>query len=419
MSDPEPRPTDASEYSRSVRKNTMLGLGVVAGLGLVACVVYSAQLERSLFASVLATSLIVACASAVAGAMLGFLFGIPRGARAESQATAGSQPVPETRSGVDQPRTAVGVRSNTNLEDISDWLTKILVGVGLTQLPAIADAGRNLAVALRQPLGGTDSSGAFGLGLAVTFLATGFLIGYLWTRLTLPIAFQRAETEVEEELRRQLAMSKRSQQRTAAAVLAAVDRPDVKADLLREVAQTVSATAATPVSVSADRAEQVLRREAEEYERIRRDMQSGWDRTRELTRVIAKARTIGQQQKPSPETLKKVFDWSEGGRVVALALASATPDPSLVGIVLDGIRNSRSAFEQYHALRAAEAFVPILSPSDAKRVHDAIAEQVGAAGRIGDDQDRLTVATRVSRLLEEMLAQDLVVTVDTSPAGSG
>jgi hypothetical protein len=395
----------------------MLGLSSVAGLGLVACVVYAAQLESALFASVLATSLIVACASAVVGAMLGFLFGIPRGVRGELQGASGAQPLPQqAQTGAEQQqRIAAGVRSNTNLEDISDWLTKILVGVGLTQLPAIADAGRNLARALEQPLGGTESSAAFGLGLAITFSATGFLIGYLWTRLTLPIAFQRAETEVEEELRRQLVASRRTQQRTAAAVLAAVDRPDVQADVLREVARTVSATATPSVPVSADRSEEILRREAAEYERVRREMPRGRDRTSEMTRVIAKARTIGQQQKPSPEMLRRVFDGSEGGRVVALALASATPDRDLVDIVLDGIRNSRSAFEQYHALRAAEAFVPILSPGDGKNLHDAIAEQMSPGGRIGDDQDRLTVAKRVLQLLEERLTtvpEEQVLTIE-------
>ncbi|HEU4355289.1 MAG TPA: hypothetical protein VFT27_06835 [Actinomycetota bacterium] len=45
--------------------------------------------------------------------------------------------------------------------------------------------------------------------------------------------------------------------------------------------------------------------------------------------------------------------------------------------MLDGIRNSRSAFEQCHALRAAEALDPVLSPSDATSLRDAIVERLG------------------------------------------
>ena len=51
------------------------------------------------------------------GGLLGFLFGIPRTIQSNEK----------TR---DEFRQVV----NTNLEQISDWLTKILVGVGLTQL---------------------------------------------------------------------------------------------------------------------------------------------------------------------------------------------------------------------------------------------------------------------------------------------
>ena len=66
-------------------------------------------------------SVIFATACAVSGWLLGLLFGIPRGARA-SGVSAAPEPTPESRP------------VNTNLVDISDWLTKTIVGVGLTQL---------------------------------------------------------------------------------------------------------------------------------------------------------------------------------------------------------------------------------------------------------------------------------------------
>lgn len=57
-------------------------------------------------------------ASTLVGGMIGFLFGVPRknlAAEANNNRLAGRSYTP-----------------NTNLEHISDWLTKIIVGVGLT-----------------------------------------------------------------------------------------------------------------------------------------------------------------------------------------------------------------------------------------------------------------------------------------------
>jgi len=60
--------------------------------------------------------LFLAGASTVAGSLVGFLFGVPQYRRPDHSSTrnANSTTTP-----------------NTNLEQISDWLTKIIVGVGL------------------------------------------------------------------------------------------------------------------------------------------------------------------------------------------------------------------------------------------------------------------------------------------------
>src|SRR6266508_6277591 len=69
---------------------------------------------------ILAVAALVAGGAFVAGGLLGFLFGIPR-----------SLAGPE--GSVDGAAAGGAYRPNTNLEQISDWLTKILVGVGLVQ----------------------------------------------------------------------------------------------------------------------------------------------------------------------------------------------------------------------------------------------------------------------------------------------
>ena len=150
---------------------------VVVGLGLALVVLYALQFERPIAISVVATGVAAAGASAFVGGLLGFLFGIPR-------ALQGDHP--------DGPRAADGsgrdglpaasYRANTNLEQISDWLTKILVGVGLVQIGEIADQAQQRRFAQRHvdptqiPLGGSpvpDGDGLQCLRTHVSSLRTG------------------------------------------------------------------------------------------------------------------------------------------------------------------------------------------------------------------------------------------------------
>lgn len=84
-------------------------------------------------------------------------------------------------------------RVNTNLEQISDWLTKILVGVGLIQIKEIKNAVSGAAVYIAQGIG--EQHRTFAAALVVYFSVIGFLNGYLLTRLWLAGAFSRADRE--------------------------------------------------------------------------------------------------------------------------------------------------------------------------------------------------------------------------------
>jgi hypothetical protein len=75
-----------------------------------------------------------ALAWTAAGFVLGFLFGIPKVSQKAPRSSA-QDPDSITDSQDDEGRSSpYPLRVNTNLEDISDWLTKILVGATLTQL---------------------------------------------------------------------------------------------------------------------------------------------------------------------------------------------------------------------------------------------------------------------------------------------
>jgi hypothetical protein len=55
----------------------------------------------------------------------------------------------------------VAFRGNTNLEQISDWLTKILVGVGLTQLGRVGGALDAIGVSVGPLLGDSAAASTF------------------------------------------------------------------------------------------------------------------------------------------------------------------------------------------------------------------------------------------------------------------
>jgi hypothetical protein len=145
-------------------------LAGVPALGLIVVASYGLAVDG---ATVLAVGIIIAGGAFMVGALLGFLFGVPR-----ALADSGRER---------------GVRSNTNLEQISDWLTKILVGVGLVQLSELADASSQLVRSLGPALGDTPSSEAFAAGMLVYFVSTGLMIGYVITRAVVGPLFAQTE----------------------------------------------------------------------------------------------------------------------------------------------------------------------------------------------------------------------------------
>jgi hypothetical protein len=125
--------------------------------------------------------LVVGGASYGVGALLGFLFGIPRTLNADI-----GRPV-------DDRVTHNGTRPNTNLEQVSDWLTKILVGVGLTQLKTLPEQLRSLGAYFA-----VADSPAVTLAVIVDWSVAGFLVGYLLTRLFFQGAFAHADEGIHE-----------------------------------------------------------------------------------------------------------------------------------------------------------------------------------------------------------------------------
>jgi hypothetical protein len=134
-------------------------------LGILSILVYVSQVRSGVRWSTFGAALAIAAAAGFTGGLVGFLFGIPRAVQGSAPSTG-----------------VTDYQANTNLEQVSDWLTKILVGVGLVQIGRVIPALSKFAESMKAPLGGLDSSGAFGLGLTITYAALGFFYLYLWSR---------------------------------------------------------------------------------------------------------------------------------------------------------------------------------------------------------------------------------------------
>jgi len=185
------------EYERASR--------VIAGgtvFGLVALFVFGLQALPSIvgFVSVAGAGLALMGAGAAIGAVIGFLFGIPRQLQE-------SAPSPVTADADRAAQPGVPYAGNTSLEQISDWLTKIIVGVGLTQLVNVPSALASLGDVVGPALGGFAGSSIFGVLEFLYCTIVGFFAAYLWTRLRLTSLLVESDEEArraathEDELR--------------------------------------------------------------------------------------------------------------------------------------------------------------------------------------------------------------------------
>ena len=191
----ETRPEDRQEAdkARDVRwtRQFVFFFSVLGMVGLLAyafsCWFPASWPKTQEVVSTFGAGLLLAWASFLVGALLGFVFGIPRALAKTASEREDSQ----------SRRNSLAYNPNTNLEQISDWLTKIIVGVGLIQLTKVPNYAVRLAsyFSISSIPGKTVESAT--LSLIILFVVCGFLAGYLTTRLYVTGALRRAETEKE------------------------------------------------------------------------------------------------------------------------------------------------------------------------------------------------------------------------------
>jgi hypothetical protein len=150
-------------------------------------------------------AILISLAALAIGAFAGFLFGLPRTLTNEAErARRVYHPEEARQTGHDAaagrsetPRAADaslgGSTVNTNLEKISDWLTTIIVGVGLTNLPQVParldSYGDNVDTYFG--FGGK----VFAIAGGIYFLIAGFFLFYVLTRVKLSLVFAFSDVE--------------------------------------------------------------------------------------------------------------------------------------------------------------------------------------------------------------------------------
>lgn len=116
-------------------------------------------------------------------------------AEAKSLSVENPAPLSQTETPADPPALP-GTRAESNLEQVSDWVTKLLLGGGLTQLQQIPgkiwELARWVAVGMDPGASGAlmEAHQSFACGLIIYFAILGFFSGYLITKIQLGDNFQ-------------------------------------------------------------------------------------------------------------------------------------------------------------------------------------------------------------------------------------
>ncbi len=331
-------------------------------------------------------TLLVACAFFSVGVLLGFLFAIPKSLSQSSphkadQAT-GLPPPPTSATGA-----IFGV--NSNLEEISDWLTKIIVGLGLVNLKMIPGLLGRLAHYFSFPYPpGTSESPT--LATILFFSVDGFFLGYLMTRLYLQLAFTRAARassveEIAAKLREQAESSPDAGPGGDIEALITREAP------VRRVIRTLAMGRRQPTGQNA------IYDLAQEYDVLRVNLDPGIERTQQMESIAAGLRGYAPVAIRILPVLQNAT--SAGLRLAAISCLEVVPNSEYLEWIADRFKVEDQPFLQFHAASALLRAATQLPPEDLPKVREAI-ERVLALGAVRQDTDRYKVLQRAREELK-------------------
>jgi hypothetical protein len=145
----------------------------------------------------------------------------------------------------------------------------------------------------------------------------------------------------------------------------------------------------------------------DEYASLRANMAPGSARTRILSGLMLAPVELAKRRPWTQAEVRRAWERGEAGsRRFALGLMIGQPDLVVADLVEEGIRNSRSAFEQSRSLRAAAD--SHLHGDDAARVVRAIKDELegrvradGSRAWIGEGRDRVRLAKQALKRLDQ------------------
>lgn len=317
---------------------TYLSLAVLIGLASIALHATGGE-----FRTQLGAGFFLAGSSLLGGVLVGFLFAIPK-----SDSSLGNS----IRS-TEESRGASKYSLNTNLEDISDWLSKMIVGVGLVQLTSVPGYIKRASLYWSSSVK-PGFPAAYTSTLIIFFCLLGFLVGYLWTRLVLigdfirqdprNVNLQAIESKIEN-LGNQVSLAGSS----------AVDQQVVSQQEIRVASDVANIFTSTSVSIDDLRAKIAIL--SGKYDSIRATMSSGPERTREMESIASQMRgyaLAADQLLPEYASSK-----AAGERLVAIAFLQIKPNKDYFTWLSDRF-SVEVPFLQYHAAIALRNAVSII-----------------------------------------------------------
>lgn len=170
---PRQLPSEAITYDRAIHR-----LLLAVAIGFSALVLNANRWRHwpeGLVAKAIGYGTLVAGAFFIAGVLLGYLFGLRPVSASQSSGVLSSTAHP-------QP--------STNLEEIADWLTKLILGAGLVELTRLRAPIAQFTTFMAKAVGVPEDPGSPAIALAIMgfFSVSGLLYGYLWTRYERAVA---------------------------------------------------------------------------------------------------------------------------------------------------------------------------------------------------------------------------------------
>jgi hypothetical protein len=166
--------------------------------------------------AILACGLLLALAAALVGALIGLTFGIPKTVKVEAPPGGAAAVADGTK------KRHNDYSSNSNFEEISDWLTKILVGAGLVQIGAIPGAIDGFA----SRIGESGILGPAGMivgpSIVIAYSIAGFGMAYLWARIYMGRELEEAQHDDDEDKERPVNLTEEQANTTSVTASAGV-----------------------------------------------------------------------------------------------------------------------------------------------------------------------------------------------------